>query len=66
MSKQVARYSYDRQLAPLYAQLQSALAGGERIFELVDTQPDRYALPHAAVGEHFFHSSGLAESAHLW
>jgi len=30
-----------QQLAQLYAQLQSALAGAERIFELVDTQPGR-------------------------
>jgi ATP-binding cassette subfamily B protein/subfamily B ATP-binding cassette protein MsbA len=29
-----------QQLAQLYAQLQSALAGAERIFELVDTEPD--------------------------
>ncbi len=29
-----------QQLAQLYAQLQSALAGSERIFELMDTQPD--------------------------
>jgi ATP-binding cassette subfamily B multidrug efflux pump len=29
-----------QQLAQLYAQLQSALAGSERIFELLDTQPD--------------------------
>jgi ATP-binding cassette subfamily B protein/subfamily B ATP-binding cassette protein MsbA len=29
-----------QQLAQLYAQLQSALAGAERIFELLDTQPD--------------------------
>jgi ABC-type multidrug transport system fused ATPase/permease subunit len=29
-----------QQLAQLYAQLQSAVAGAERIFELVDTQPD--------------------------
>jgi ATP-binding cassette subfamily B multidrug efflux pump len=29
-----------QQLAQLYAQLQSALAGAERIFELFDTQPD--------------------------
>lgn len=29
-----------RQLAQLYAQLQSALAGSERIFELIDTEPD--------------------------
>lgn len=29
-----------QQLAQLYAQLQSALAGAERVFELLDTQPD--------------------------
>jgi ABC-type multidrug transport system fused ATPase/permease subunit len=29
-----------QQLAQLYAQLQSAVAGAERIFELLDTQPD--------------------------
>jgi ATP-binding cassette subfamily B protein/subfamily B ATP-binding cassette protein MsbA len=29
-----------QQLAQLYAQLQSALAGAERIFELLDTEPD--------------------------
>ncbi|MBN1889350.1 MAG: ABC transporter ATP-binding protein, partial [Thermoflexales bacterium] len=38
-----------RQLASLYAQLQSALAGAERIFELVDTQPDMLDAPDAAV-----------------
>jgi ATP-binding cassette subfamily B protein/subfamily B ATP-binding cassette protein MsbA len=34
-------------LAQLYAQLQSALAGAERIFELVDTQPDLADAPDA-------------------
>lgn len=29
-----------QQIATLYAQLQSALAGAERIFEIIDTQPD--------------------------
>jgi len=36
-----------QQLAQLYAQLQSALAGAERIFELVDTQPDLTDAPDA-------------------
>jgi ABC-type multidrug transport system fused ATPase/permease subunit len=36
-----------QQLAQLYAQLQSALAGAERIFELVDTQPDLVDAPNA-------------------
>ena len=36
-----------RQLAQLYAQLQSALAGAERIFELLDTQPDLTDAPDA-------------------
>jgi ATP-binding cassette subfamily B protein/subfamily B ATP-binding cassette protein MsbA len=36
-----------QQLAQLYAQLQSALAGAERIFELVDTQPDLVDAPGA-------------------
>jgi ABC-type multidrug transport system fused ATPase/permease subunit len=36
-----------QQLAQLYAQLQSALAGAERIFELVDTQPDLVDVPDA-------------------
>jgi ABC-type multidrug transport system fused ATPase/permease subunit len=34
-------------LAQLYAQLQSALAGSERIFELIDTEPDLVDLPDA-------------------
>jgi ATP-binding cassette subfamily B multidrug efflux pump len=36
-----------QQLAQLYAQLQSALAGAERIFELIDTQPDLTDAPDA-------------------
>jgi ABC-type multidrug transport system fused ATPase/permease subunit len=36
-----------QQLAQLYAQLQSALAGAERIFELVDTEPDLVDAPDA-------------------
>jgi ATP-binding cassette subfamily B multidrug efflux pump len=36
-----------QQLAQLYAQLQSALAGAERIFELIDTQPDLTDAPNA-------------------
>ncbi len=36
-----------QQLAQLYAQLQSALAGAERIFELVDTRPDLEDRPAA-------------------
>jgi ATP-binding cassette subfamily B multidrug efflux pump len=36
-----------QQLAQLYAQLQSALAGSERIFELVDTEPDLVDAPDA-------------------
>ena len=36
-----------QQLAQLYAQLQSAVAGAERIFELVDTEPDLVDLPQA-------------------
>jgi len=36
-----------QQLAQLYAQLQSALAGAERIFELVDTRPDLEDRPGA-------------------
>jgi ATP-binding cassette subfamily B multidrug efflux pump len=36
-----------QQLAQLYAQLQSALAGSERIFELVDTEPDLADAPDA-------------------
>ena len=36
-----------QQLAQLYAQLQSALAGAERIFELFDTQPDLTDAPDA-------------------
>jgi ATP-binding cassette subfamily B multidrug efflux pump len=34
-------------LAQLYAQLQSALAGSERIFELIDTEPDLIDAPDA-------------------
>lgn len=36
-----------QQIATLYAQFQSALAGAERIFELVDTQPDLVDTPDA-------------------
>jgi len=36
-----------QQLAQLYAQLQSALAGAERIFELLDTEPDLTDAPDA-------------------
>jgi ABC-type multidrug transport system fused ATPase/permease subunit len=36
-----------QQLAQLYAQLQSALAGSERIFELIDTKPDLVDAPDA-------------------
>ncbi len=36
-----------QQLAQLYAQLQSALAGSERIFELLDTKPDLVDAPDA-------------------
>jgi ABC-type multidrug transport system fused ATPase/permease subunit len=36
-----------QQLAQLYAQLQSALAGAERIFELIDTKPDLIDEPDA-------------------
>ena len=36
-----------QQLAQLYAQLQSALAGAERIFELLDTQADLTDAPDA-------------------
>jgi ATP-binding cassette subfamily B protein/subfamily B ATP-binding cassette protein MsbA len=36
-----------QQLAQLYAQLQSALAGAERIFELVDTEPELADAPDA-------------------
>ncbi|MFC2030689.1 ABC transporter ATP-binding protein [Chloroflexota bacterium] len=37
-----------QQLAQLYAQLQSAVAGSERIFELVDTDPELTDDPDAA------------------
>jgi ABC-type multidrug transport system fused ATPase/permease subunit len=44
----VRRFFYPiQQLATLYAQLQSALAGAERIFELVDTIPDLTDVPDA-------------------
>jgi ABC-type multidrug transport system fused ATPase/permease subunit len=44
----VRRFFYPiQQLATLYAQLQSALAGAERIFELVDTEPDLVDAPNA-------------------
>jgi ATP-binding cassette subfamily B multidrug efflux pump len=36
-----------QQLAQLYAQLQSAVAGAERIFELIDTVPDLVDAPDA-------------------
>ncbi len=36
-----------QQLAQLYAQLQSAIAGSERIFELVDTEPELTDAPDA-------------------
>ena len=36
-----------QQLAQLYTQLQSGVAGAERIFELVDTQPDLIDAPDA-------------------
>jgi len=36
-----------QQLAQLYAQFQSAVAGAERIFELVDTEPDLVDAPDA-------------------
>jgi ABC-type multidrug transport system fused ATPase/permease subunit len=36
-----------QQLAQLYAQLQSALAGAERIFELIDTEPELVDVPDA-------------------
>ncbi|HID64229.1 MAG TPA: ABC transporter ATP-binding protein, partial [Anaerolineae bacterium] len=36
-----------RSLAQLYTQLQSALAGAERIFELIDTKPDIVDAPDA-------------------
>jgi ATP-binding cassette subfamily B protein/subfamily B ATP-binding cassette protein MsbA len=36
-----------QQLAQLYAQLQSALAGSERIFELLDTKPELVDAPDA-------------------
>jgi ABC-type multidrug transport system fused ATPase/permease subunit len=36
-----------QQLAQLYAQLQSAVAGAERIFELMDTRPDLVDAPDA-------------------
>jgi ATP-binding cassette subfamily B protein/subfamily B ATP-binding cassette protein MsbA len=36
-----------QQLAQLYAQLQSALAGSERIFELLDTEPELVDVPDA-------------------
>jgi ATP-binding cassette subfamily B multidrug efflux pump len=38
-----------QQLAQLYTQLQSALAGAERIFELVDTRPELTDAPDAVV-----------------
>ena len=45
-----------RQVAQLYNQLQSALAGAERIFEIIDTQPtvvdDKDALPLPRIDGH--------------
>lgn len=40
-------YEPIRMIAALYAQLQSAIAAAERIFELLDTQPDVADAPHA-------------------
>lgn len=41
-----------RQLAELYNSVQSALAGAERIFEIVDTKPEIYDKPDAkSIGE---------------
>ncbi|MDY7041468.1 MAG: ABC transporter ATP-binding protein, partial [Chloroflexota bacterium] len=40
-------YNPIRQLANLYARLQEALAGAERIFELIDTEPDIINAPDA-------------------
>jgi ATP-binding cassette subfamily B multidrug efflux pump len=36
-----------RQLGNLYNQIQAALAGAERIFEILDTAPDQTDAPHA-------------------
>jgi ATP-binding cassette subfamily B multidrug efflux pump len=36
-----------RQLGDLYNQIQAALAGGERIFEILDTEPDQKDAPDA-------------------
>jgi len=43
------RHFYDpiRQLANLYARLQEALAGAERIFDLLDTEPEIVSAPDA-------------------
>ncbi len=48
-----------RQIGNLYNQLQSALAGAERVFEIMDEQPDLTDVPEAVVlddvvGEVFF------------
>ena len=40
-----------RQLGDLYNQVQSALAGAERIFEILDVQPDLTDLPDAVARE---------------
>jgi len=40
-------YEPVRMIANLYAQLQAAIAGAERIFELLDTQPDIVDVPGA-------------------
>jgi len=42
-------YEPIRSLAQLYTQFQSAIAAAERIFELVDTQPDLVDAPDAVV-----------------
>ena len=36
-----------RQIADLYSSIQSALAGSERIFEIIDTQPELQDDPHS-------------------
>ena len=51
-----------RQLGNLYNQIQGALAGAERIFEILDTRPDQVDAPQAAVlGE----VAGDVEFAHV-
>jgi ATP-binding cassette subfamily B multidrug efflux pump len=37
-----------RQLANMYNSIQAALAGAERVFEIIDTQPEVQDAPHAA------------------